>query len=454
MKTKAPPAGFQKPGLRGPFTLLPIGSTQVLLGASDGRIHLQDLAGWRIVKVFEGHSTHIQGMALLPGGKRFVSIAGSAIDRTGKDRKDCSLRLWDVEKGIEVGRSTFPSPPRCLSVTPEGEHVLVCETHGAVRLLDLRNLRRPDVPVVKPEVPDKPKPKSDKPFTGHKGAVYSVAYSPDGKYLLTGGADSARLWDAATGAQVHLLAVPNFLHVCFSGNGKRLLILGGNGVGLVFDTGKETSLYNVGFTAAEEVCGALTPDGQEVVITSDRSLYTWRRVPGENANNTATARKPMRLYCVSYAANGSFYAYGDAAGVVRVHNATLNKEAGSYVAHKGGPVLCVAVLAGKTPRVISGGSDKAIVVRNAKNLALAGRRLLGHEGAVTGLSLSADGKRLASCSKDRTVRVWDLASGKQLHKFTDEEAVLGVAFAPDGKKIASCGEKGLRIWDLPVSPKR
>ncbi|MFC1636202.1 WD40 repeat domain-containing protein, partial [Planctomycetota bacterium] len=64
----------------------------------------------------------------------------------------------------------------------------------------------------------------------------------------------------------------------------------------------------------------------------------------------------------------------------------------------------------------------------------------GHSDVVFGLAVSPDGKRIASGSFDKTVKVWDASTGAELMTLQGHNgAVYSVMFSPDGKRIASGG---------------
>jgi len=113
-----------------------------------------------------------------------------------------------------------------------------------------------------------------------------------------------------------------------------------------------------------------------------------------------------------------------------------------------GIVLGVAVTAdGKT--VVSGSSDKTLKVWDLET-GKCRANLKGHSDAVLGVAVTADGKTVVSGSQDRTLKVWDLETGQCRATFEGHSgSTLSAAVTPDGRTVISgSNDKTLKVWDL------
>ena len=75
----------------------------------------------------------------------------------------------------------------------------------------------------------------------------------------------------------------------------------------------------------------------------------------------------------------------------------------------------------------------------------------GHADMVNSVCFSPDDKYVASGSEDKTIKLWDVATGKELKTFTDADKIYSVAFSADGKFIISGGDAGAKLWNIQIS---
>ncbi|HEY9600008.1 MAG TPA: WD40 repeat domain-containing protein, partial [Allocoleopsis sp.] len=238
------------------------------------------------------------------------------------------------------------------------------------------------------------------PLTGHKDFVYSVAFSPDGKRIVSGSRDkTVRLWDATTGKLI----------------GQPL-------------TGHEEAVSSVAFS----------PDGKQIVSGSyDKTVRLWDATTGKPMEQPLTGHK-SGVSSVAFSPDGKRIVSGSEDNTLRLWDATTGKPIGlPLTGHRYG-VLSVA-FSPDGKRIVSGSRDKTVRLWDATTGKPIGQPLTGHKDFVYSVAFSPDGKRIVSGSRDKSVRLWDATTGKLIGQplTGHEEAVSSVAFSPDGKQIVS-----------------
>ena len=94
----------------------------------------------------------------------------------------------------------------------------------------------------------------------------------------------------------------------------------------------------------------------------------------------------------------------------------------------------------------SGGEDNVVKIWNVatgQNL-----HILTHKSKVNSVAFSPDGKTLASGSYDTTIKLWDVATGKEIIKIQKQWPIGDVAFSPDGKTLAWSSARKITVWDI------
>jgi WD40 repeat protein/serine/threonine protein kinase len=296
-------------------------------------------------------------------------------------------------------------------------------------------------------------------LVGHAGQVRSVAFSPDGKRIVTGSWDqTAKVWDAETGQELLTLQGHTawVWSVAFSPDGKRIITGAGEwdrsgdlpGEAMVWDaeTG-QVLLALKGHTAA--VFGAVfSPDGRRIVTGSrDGTVRVWEAETGQEVLALKTHTPP--LHSVVFSPDGQRILTGGGDGAK-----LWDAEAGQQLlAVKADRVLSVA-FSPDGQRILTGSSDKTASVWEAET----GQEVLtltGHTTWVGSVAFSPDGRRIVTGAGERgppgpgEVKVWDAEKGQELLSLKGHtNQVWSVAFSPDGQRVVSGGaDQTARVWD-------
>lgn len=282
-------------------------------------------------------------------------------------------------------------------------------------------------------------------------AVHSVAFSPDGLSIATGGADeSVRIWDARTGQERSAFkGHTGFIQtLAFSPDGRRLVSGGDDHTVRVWDvvTGLQLDLLSV---HASSVHTILLLDGSRMVTASaDGKVRVWHRRRPEWSWGYVVM---MEFWLTVVFAAVAFWSL--VLDWAHIGTQPQPDETGADAAKK---ARLAQLRRRRSTRILMRSTGLAVLLAGS---AFALYRdwqpwgeplILAREGhAVTTAFLSTDGRRVVTAGTSKMARVWDATSGEVLFDLEGHESGLRtVSFSPGGEFIVTAEKAGnTRVWD-------
>ncbi|HLO15335.1 MAG TPA: hypothetical protein VK206_10930 [Anaerolineales bacterium] len=249
------------------------------------------------------------------------------------------------------------------------------------------------------------------PLFGHSDSVISVAFSPDGKILASGGQDhNIIFWNPITRQPI----------------GKPL-------------EGHQASVLSLAFS----------PDGSILASGSDDdTIILWNVKTHERIGQPLKGHQDA-VYSIAYSPDGKILASGSWDDSIILWDVSTGQAIGKPLVGHRGDVYSVAFSPdGKT--LASGSLDKMIILWDVVTQEPIGQPLKANDSYVENVTFSPDGKLLASAGFDTTITLWDVSTMQQIRRLIRHtDWVSTLAFNPNGTILASGSADGTIIfWDV------
>jgi eukaryotic-like serine/threonine-protein kinase len=465
----------------------------------DTAIRLWDIGTGKELRKLAGHTLNVNALAFRPDGRRLASAGNDGL-----------VPIWDVGTGKLSGIAATGERKmvKAVAYSPDGKVLATGGLDQLIRVWDAETAR----PLFA--------------LRGHDAAVLCLAFRPDGRVLASGSEDAVvKLWEAAAGPEFVRVAVPEAHHaalafspdgrwvataalprevnprggtvrlweaaggrpgpvleghdddvseLAFDPDGRRLAAVGTRGAVTVWGLPAGRKLLGLRGPAGKVAGGhrphvAFGPDGRELACVGvTGAVVAWEATGGREARSFVAAR-PNRFglgpSAMRFSPDGRLLAVGEIDGAMHLWDVAGGRE---VAALRGGLAGFLAVAFSPDGRLLATAAARqssATASSEIKVWDLASRRELATfagAGGIAELAFSPDNRRLASTGTQQPPTLWDIRSGRELLDLpVDGRTGLGeraagpdsrVAFSPDGARLALVGFGGVMIWDATPGP--
>ncbi len=301
-------------------------------------------------------------------------------------------------------------------------------------------------------------------YNGHSNYVISAVWSPDGKFIASGGGDNTvRIWDAYTGNTLHTYRVhensplrPAFASevwkIIWSPDSTRIAFAGRE-IPIVWSPQENQILAAYeGHSPLLRIIASMawSPDGEYIATTNlgslaDPYIHIWSSATGQLFTRIRMSFNiSITIGGVAWAPDSRRIACGWP-GEVRVYDVYTRKLVQTYRNASGVSYFYVR-WSRDGSRLVCAVPKEAVVWDTTTGRLL--QKYVAHKADIRDLAISPDGKYVASASNDATVHIWETDTAKRLFTYEGhKDQISSVTWLPDGKRVASASKDGtVHVW--------
>jgi len=403
--------GTETPPLNGAIAFSPEGD-RVFAGHTDGLVRAWDLATGEVVQTFRGHTGGVSALGL--------SLDGSVLMTTSQT--DGLAIVWDVESTTERHRwGGGGGHLWAAAMSADGTRVL----GGSVIALTLWDATDGSV---------------EQQLEGFSNRISNVGFSADGRRILVSDLGfGVHLWNQEAGTRDTRLIG---MDAAFARDTAITVVVSPSGEASVYDATVDTLIGQFSTGSGVITAFAVARDGTLLATNA----------AGQPAIRLWDAEAGTELQSLLSSADESvsaltFLPAGDRLVVAGVGVRVWDLESGTSPTWIEDVVALDIEAFPDGRRVVTCGGERVQVIDLETGEV---RTFEGHTDFVNAVAVSPDGLLAASVGDDRTVRLWDVATGEAILVMTGHtDRIVDVDFSPDGRHLITGSDDGTaRIWDL------
>ncbi|XP_074640264.1 telomerase protein component 1-like isoform X2 [Tubulanus polymorphus] len=422
------------------------GSDRLCTASADNTLSLWNVNDGHRIAIMKGHNREVRSCACNRSGELIASASW-----------DCKVKIWSGKDGkLMTSYITDYRPVNCVAFHPQQDEIITGGWDATIKIWNIFEKRNNRKAILR----------------GHMTSVRHVSYSPDGIHIASAALDGeVKLWSATNGSQIatisgHALAINS---LTFSNTGRELVtvsddqkvkVWSGN-LGVLMNTLQAKDREDFGPAA----CVKLANNGEAMAVGYHEGfVQAWSIEDLNNCDLMFESKiHESRVNCISihkYELHARYCMFsGGDDGWINVMQLSNTNETICKRRDHDKAVTCMYV---DDIYVITGSDDCTAIVyiqsgfdelfsdsdEVALNLSVT---LRGHEGRITGISMSSDGSSIVTSSRDMSLKIWNIATGCLQNTIDSchSDWINSCACSDDADFVATgSNDFTIKVWDL------